>query len=616
MTVPRFARTVRRAISDWRFRRAYDRQLAQGKPAGTVRYDVVVTQPVVPPFVEIRIPDDPSDDDLRRRAADWVSRQTLEQIVATGYERSGRVTWRHTSEESAPPPIETPWFMAPGELPEAPPTYLESALLVAASESVDAVVLFEPTGDSNPFTVGNAEAAHSLDARAWTLYRSDAYTWDPSSNELRPSRKDRLVKVVGLPGMENPPFDSCHFNRFRRGQYLSSAKLGPFLKVPLSSPPILERTRLVPSKPGVLVLAPFLARGGAEQTLFETMRALSSRIDFSIVTLAPHRAALGDRRSDFREITDRLYCLGDLVHPDAMPNILLNLVDRLGVSVIYNANGSTLFYDFAPILRNQRPELRIVDHLYDHRVGYIDRYSPTLLSSVDSCVAENHAIANELSGNRGWPSNRVSVIWPCGRADEDLPAGPTREETRARLRRQFEIGDDDVLFLMAARMHEQKRPLDAVALAARVDDLERVHFLLVGGGDLEAEVDRAIAAGPSSRIRRLAFRDDIPELILAADVGMLISEFEGLPVFLLECLQLGRPFLGTRVGDLGAVLDSTGAGVVVDRPGDLDAMETAVRRLVELDFRIPLAENALTAAARFSVNSCAEAYKSVLLGNG
>ncbi len=487
--------------------------------------------------------------------------------------------------------------------------------MVAASESIDAMVLFEPTGDFIPFSLENAEAAHSPDARTWALYRSDAYTWDPAGDEVRPSREGRLVKAVGLPGMENPPFDSHHFNRFRRGQYLGSTELEPFLRVTLSSPPILERPPLLRSKPGVLVLAPFLARGGAEQTLFATMRALSRRMDFSIVTLARHRTALGDRRDDFREITDHLYSLGDLVHPDAMPNIILNLIDRLGVSVIYNANGSTLFYDFAAILRNQRPALRIVDHLYDHRVGYIDRYSPTLLSTVDACVAENHAIANELSKNRGWPSHRVPVIWPCGRADEDLPPSHTREEIRAQLRRQLNIGDDDVLFLMAARMHEQKRPLDAVALGARVHDLERVHFLLVGGGDLEEEVDRAIADGPPSRIRRLNFRDDIPELILAADVGMLVSEFEGLPVFLLECLQLGRPFLGTRVGDLGDVLDSTGAGVVVDRPGDLDALETAVRRLTELDFRTPLAENALMAASRFSVDSCAEAYESVLLGN-
>ena len=117
----------------------------------------------------------------------------------------------------------------------------------------------------------------------------------------------------------------------------------------------------------------------------------------------------------------------------------------------------------------------------------------------------------------------------------------------------------------------------------------------------------------NARIRRLAFRDDIPNLILAADVGCLVSEHEGLPVFMLECLQLGRPFLGTRVGDLGTVLDDTGAGLVVDRPGDLDALEAAVRRLADGDTRSELAERARIAAPRFSVAICADAYARVFL---
>jgi len=47
-------------------------------------------------------------------------------------------------------------------------------------------------------------------------------------------------------------------------------------------------------------------------------------------------------------------------------------------------------------------------------------------------------------------------------------------------------------------MHPQKRPLDLVSLARRVRDLERVRFLIVGGGGLEARStgrSRAAARG-------------------------------------------------------------------------------------------------------------------------
>jgi len=171
-----------------------------------------------------------------------------------------------------------------------------------------------------------------------------------------------------------------------------------------------------------------------------------------------------------------------------------------------------------------------------------------------------------------------------------------------------------VVVITAARMHPQKRPLDLVALAERLRDLDTVHFLIAGGGDLQDDVDQAIARSGGAQVRRLPFHDDIPRLILAADVGCLVSEHEGLPVFALECLQLGRPFLGTRVGDLGSMLDETGAGIVVDRPGDLDALEAAVRRLADPFHRGELAGLAAAAAPRFSVRACADAYARTLLG--
>jgi glycosyltransferase involved in cell wall biosynthesis len=366
-------------------------------------------------------------------------------------------------------------------------------------------------------------------------------------------------------------------------------------------------------QPTVLVTAPFLARGGAEHTLHATMSELTDRFNFAIATLAPHRPELGDRRQDFRSLTERLYCLGDLVHPAAMYGMLVALVDALGAEVLYNANSTTLFYDFAPRLKHDRPGVRIVDHLYDHEVGYIDRYGPELLSSVDACVAENHRIAEVLVEQRGWPEERVPVIWPCGRPTSDFPAEGERDAVRRRLRDELGFADDDVIFLTAARMHPQKRPLDLVALADRVGDLERVQLLVVGGGDLEAEVDRAIAA-TGARIRRLPFRTDIPDLIVACDVGCLVSDFEGLPVFMLECLQAARPFLGTDVGDMGKVLRGTGAGIVVARPGDLAALEQAVRRLADDAERARLADRAAAAAARFEPAVCAEAYAEAFRG--
>lgn len=544
----------------------------------------------------------------------WRERQTLAELTVVGTNSDGEILWQISSE--GVPPMSAPpfWFAAPGFLADVLPTHFEESFLVAAAEGVDAVILLENETPNPVPPLTDANLVHQKPYRSRGLFRSDAYRWNPGPDRIETLKGQRLIKVIDPRDTSSSKNASGAFNNLQRGPYLSTVPIGPTLTIPVRDASLVERTPRRSRRPAVLVTVPFLARGGVEQTLYATLQSLSNRFEFSIATLAPHRAALGDRRADFRTITEKLFCLGDLVHPDVMLGILESILDATGSEIIYNANGTTLFYDFAPRLKEKRPNLRIIDHLYDHEIGYIDRYDRELLSAVDVCVAENHQIAHTLTGNHSWPPARVPVIWPCGRSDAELPQPLNRPGVRSSLRKALGLQEKDVLFLTAARMHRQKRPLDLVRLAERVRDLEHVHFLVVGGGDLEDEIDEAIAARPGLNIRRMAFREDIPNLIAAADVGCLVSAFEGLPVFMLECLQMGRPFLGTRVGDLGRVLDETGAGVVVDQPGDIDQLESAVRRLTDEKFRSDLAEKAVQAAPKFSVDHCADAYASVFLG--
>jgi len=219
-----------------------------------------------------------------------------------------------------------------------------------------------------------------------------------------------------------------------------------------------------------------------------------------------------------------------------------------------------------------------------------------------------------LAAEHGWPRQRAPVIWPCGRRRDAFPRANQIAAVRRRIRQQLKVADDDLLFLTAARMHPQKRPIDLVHLARRVRDLRQVHFLVVGGGELADQVDQEISNDPGINLRRLPFRSDIPELIIAADVGCLVSEYEGLPVFMLECLQAGRPFLGTDVGEMGYVLRTTGAGLVTDQPGDLASLEDHVRNLCDPELWSELAQKAKIAGHRFDVEHCAERYAAVFLG--
>ena len=378
----------------------------------------------------------------------------------------------------------------------------------------------------------------------------------------------------------------------------------------------LERTTPPATRPRLLVSVPFFARGGVEHTLYETVRHLLPRFEPIFFSLAPHAPELGDRRADFEALSPRLFSFGDWQHPAAMPEELEQLIATYQPFAWYNANGTTLFYELAPRIKARFPALRILDHLYDHRVGYIEWYRPELLAAVDACIAENSRIAATLAAAHGWPEERAPVIWPCGRRDEEWPPRAAWPAVREQKRRDLGLDPGAKVLLVAARMHDQKRPLDLPALALRVKDLP-VAILIVGGGPLEGAVDQAIAAATAqgAAIRRLPFRTDIPELILAADAGCLVSAYEGLPIFLLECLQAGRPFLGTDVGALGDLLRETGAGWVVDPPGDLAALENAVRQFAATDAYETCRARAEAAGSRFGVGPCAERYAAAFTGS-
>lgn len=610
-------------------RLVYLPRLALGKASGHLRYGFRPSTPPGP-WVEIRLAK--SSPVSAAEAAAWCKEQTHREIFVTNYDADGSIRWRIDADgplERSPAeasPSET-LLLAPGRaLPEVYPAWLESALWVLAAEEIDAVLLRErlatPPRLSDPDTLLLGPAADP-DLRRHALLRADAYAWDPATDTLAQRGGRRLLKAIDSGGVGEAPRDRAHFGRYRRGPYLSSAPLPSTLEIGVRDVGPLARLPLpaTPGKEHLVVLISFLAHGGIEHTLFETLRALRDRFDFTLVTLAPHAAARGDRRADFHTVTERIYSLGDIVHPAAMYGIVRALIDQSGARAVYNASGTTLFYEIARRLQDERPALRVIDHLYDHRVGYITWYDESVLRSVDVCVAENHLIAETLA-ERGWSAERTPVIWPCGRRPEEFPSLGEAPAVRAAIRRELEIGEEEIVFLTAARMHAQKRPLDLVALAQRTRDLP-ARFLIVGGGDLEVDVDRAVAraralaakdGGPPLKITRCSFRDDIPKLIVASDVGCLVSDFEGLPVFMMECMQAGRPFLGTRVGDLGRVLDASGAGLVVDRPGDLDALADAVRRLCDQSLRAGLAARTVDAARWFEIPVCAARYGRVFRG--
>jgi glycosyltransferase involved in cell wall biosynthesis len=146
-------------------------------------------------------------------------------------------------------------------------------------------------------------------------------------------------------------------------------------------------------------------------------------------------------------------------------------------------------------------------------------------------------------------------------------------DARARLRAEWDVPDDRAAIVIVSRLVRHKgfpellsamRDVDA-ELWVVGDRLESDH-----GEDMEAHF---AAADLGPRLRRLGYRDDVPDILAAADIFVLPSHFEGLPMSVIEAMLTGLPVVATDIrGPREQVVDGqTGILVQPMQPAPLAA---------------------------------------------
>ena len=155
--------------------------------------------------------------------------------------------------------------------------------------------------------------------------------------------------------------------------------------------------------------------------------------------------------------------------------------------------------------------------------------------------------------------------------------GPGRRAAREALG----IGMDQLVVMTVGRLNVMKghvHLLDAVpGLHRRFPDLAVV---VLGRGHLHEQLQaQAEALGVAGAVHLVGHRSDARMLLDAADVFVLPSRHEGMPLVLLEAMDAGLPVVATRViGSEEVVVDGE-TGLLV-RPRDPAALEHALSRLL------------------------------------
>ena len=141
---------------------------------------------------------------------------------------------------------------------------------------------------------------------------------------------------------------------------------------------------------------------------------------------------------------------------------------------------------------------------------------------------------------------------------------------RSEIRSQLGLAESDFLVGTVAVFRKQKR-LDLWLEVAQRFLLEapNAHFVLVGDGPERPVVEELIARyNLTSRVILPGLKGEVLPFFCAMDAFLMSSDFEGLPVALLEAMACQTPAVATRAGGIGEVIVEPSQGLLAEK-GDV-----------------------------------------------
>lgn len=234
----------------------------------------------------------------------------------------------------------------------------------------------------------------------------------------------------------------------------------------------------------------------------------------------------------------------DLVHAHgtrANSNILW-AAKRLGIPVIYTVHGWSFHPDQNPLVRS----VRIMGEKY-----------LTSKSNINISVSSS----NQQSGKKYIKSFRSIVI---NNGIDQKKFDPSVKYKN--IREELNIGADKVLILFIARFTSHKQPLALIqAFEQALKKNSNLHLLMVGDGDQKKEAIELIEKKSlSPYITLQPFRHDVPAVLASADIFVLPSLWEGLPIGLLEAMAMGKAIIASNVDGTSEIIENGENGILIE----------------------------------------------------
>lgn len=333
---------------------------------------------------------------------------------------------------------------------------------------------------------------------------------------------------------------------------------------------------------------------GAEILVAETIRGLSDRIDATVFCLDAV-GSLGDQLKD-----EGVKVISFARRPGLDIRVATRMarqIRRRRIEVLHAHQYTPFFYAaLARVLSGNGCRLIFTEHgrhfpdVVSARRRWINQRFLSHLA--DQVNAVSMFSAQSLRDNDGFCGSSIEVI------ENGIDLDRYEQATdRDEIRRNLGLSNVRRYVVNIARLHPVKDQATLLRAFHEVANLrQNVDLLVVGDGPLRSDLERLRAAlGLCERVRFLGMRENVPEILRAADVFALTSKSEAASITLLEAMAARLPIVATAVGGTPEILRDNVEGMLVPRG---NPREVARSLLILLDDPTTAAALGRAAAAR------------------
>lgn len=197
---------------------------------------------------------------------------------------------------------------------------------------------------------------------------------------------------------------------------------------------------------------------------------------------------------------------------------------------------------------------------------------------VDLIISNSFAAKKRLMEREKFPESKIAVI----HNGIELPKfRETSQETKQRVRNEFNLSPEELIVGTVARLHPVKGHqylLEAAKIVLK--KFPETKFILVGEGPLGNKLKSlSKTLGIRQNLIFTGFRKDIPEILSTLDIFVLPSLLEGCPGSIQEAMAMRKPIVATKVGGIPEIVIDKITGFLIKPRDSKDLAETIIKLL-------------------------------------